>query len=123
MPNNKPAGQRAVAAQRAAKEVSDEAAHYAARAAGDAASTAYLHPLAKATQVAHILRASACAARAAELRAGGDPDVGEALIEKARERATPVLLDVLNRYPRAPEGKTRVTDLMKTLDNSLRKAR
>jgi hypothetical protein len=89
-------------------------------AAGDAAAAAYLHPLANATQVGHILRAAANAARAAELSAAGDPDVGDALIEQARRRATPALIDVLNRYPLAPVGKSRVAHLMKTLDTSLR---
>ncbi len=110
----------AAAAHQAAREVSDEAAQHAARAAGDAAAAAYLHPLANATQVGHILRAAAGAARAAELRAGGNPGVGDALIELARERASLVLVDVLNRYPVAPAGKSRVAELMKTLDNSLR---
>lgn len=103
-------------AHRAAKA----AASHAARAAGDAASAAYLHPLAKATQVGHILRATASAARAAELRAEDDPAVGEAVIQQARQRATPVLIDVLGRYPLAPMGKSRVAYLMKALDNSLR---
>lgn len=93
---------------------------HAARAAGDAASAAYLHPLAKATQVGHILRAAASAARAAELSAGDDPDVGSALIEQARRRANPVLVDVLSRYPFGSVGKSRVAHLMKTLDASLR---
>ena len=35
----------------------------AALACGDAAAAAYLHPIAQATQVGHILRAAACAAR------------------------------------------------------------
>lgn len=113
----------AVAAHRAAREVSDEAAQHAARAAGDAAAAAYLHPLAKATQVGHILRAAAGAARAAEVRAGDNPDVGDALLEQARERATQLLVDVLHRYPLAPMGKNRVAELMTTLDNSLRTPR
>lgn len=65
----------ALDAHRAAKDVADEAAQHAARAAGDAAAAAYLHPLAKATQVRHILGAPASAARAAELSAGDDPKV------------------------------------------------
>ncbi len=39
------------------------------------------------------------AARAAEMSAGDDPGVGSALIEQARRRASPVLVDVLSRYP------------------------
>lgn len=44
----------ALEAHRAAKDSSVRAAHHAAMAAGDAAASAYLHPLAKATQVGHI---------------------------------------------------------------------
>ena len=89
-------------------------------AADDAAAAAYLHPLAKATQVGHILRAAANAARAAELKAGDDTYVGEASLENARRRATPALVDVLCRYPEAPTANGRVAQLMKMLDNSLR---
>ncbi|GGV36887.1 putative immunity protein [Streptomyces spectabilis] len=110
-------------AHRAAKEAATEAACLAARAAGDAAAAAYLHPLAKATQVGHILRAAACAARVAELKAGDDPAVGLQQIELAERRATPVLVDVLGRYPLAPVGKSRVAQLMSLLDASLRAAR
>ncbi len=52
----------ALDAHRAAKEAADEAAQHAARSAGDAAAAAYLHPLARATPVGHILRAAASAA-------------------------------------------------------------
>ncbi|WP_425825005.1 putative immunity protein [Streptomyces fractus] len=112
----------ALDAHRAAAEADTEAVRLAARAAGDAASAAYLHPIAKATQVGHILRAAACAARVAELAAGGDPAAGERDIERARQRATPVLVDVLGRYPGAPQGKGRVAHLMSALDASLRGA-
>lgn len=110
-------------AHRAAKEAGTEAARLAARSAGDAASAAYLHPIAKATQVGHILRAAASAARVAELNAGGDPAVGDMMIDQARQRATPTLIDVLRRYPLAPTAKNRVAQLMSTLDASLRASR
>jgi len=80
-------------AHRAAKEAATVVARLAARAAGDAASAAYLHPIAKAHQVGHILRAAACAARIAELNAGDDPDTGIKAVEEARQRATPVLIE------------------------------
>lgn len=112
----------ALDAHRAAKDASTPAAKHAAHAAGDAASAAYLHPLAKATQVGHILRAAANAARALELAAGDEPSAGDQHIEQARQRATPVLVDVLERYPLAPTGKSRVAQLMKTLDTALRRA-
>lgn len=110
-------------AHRAAKEASSEAARRAVQAAGDAAAAAYLHPLAKSTQVGHILRAAANAARVAELGAGDGPAAGEHAIERALDRATPALIDILLRYPAAPVGKSRVAQLMTTLDSQLRAAR
>lgn len=107
-------------AHRAARAAAGEAAGHAARAAGDAASAAYLHPLAQATQVGHILRASAHAARAAELHAGDDRAVGDAVIRQASQRATPTLSSILGRYPPAPVGRSRLAHLMTALDTSLR---
>lgn len=109
-------------AHRAAKVAPTEISRLAAQAAGDAASAAYLHPLANAHQVGHILRAAANAARIAEVEAGDDPAVGHEMVEHARERATPALIDVLRRYPAAPTGKSRVAQLMAALDASLRAA-
>ncbi len=107
-------------ALRAAKEAATPAASHAATAAGAAAAAAYLHPLAKATQVRHILGSATHAARAAELARGDDPVVAEYVITAAATRATPVLVDVLTRYPRAETGRTRVAVLMQRLDNFLR---
>ncbi|MEW1889662.1 MULTISPECIES: putative immunity protein [unclassified Streptomyces] len=108
-------------AHRAAKDAATEAARLAAQAAGDAASAAYLHPIAKAHQVAHILRAAANAARIAEIRAGDDPGAGERAVERVREQAAPVLIDVLRRYPPALGGRSRAAQLMAALDASLRR--
>lgn len=75
------------AAMRAAQEARDAglaAATDAARAAVGAAGAGYLHPLAKATQVKHILGSAAHAARAFELSAGDDPVVGASQLEWAR---------------------------------------
>nr|WP_239521187.1 exonuclease SbcC [Blastococcus saxobsidens] len=110
----------AVEAHRAARSATSEAAAHAARAAGDAAAAAYLHPLAKATQVGHILGSAARAARAAEAAAGDDPSVGDEWIERARRRATPRLVEVLRRYPSAPTGAGRVARLLSALDTGLR---
>ena len=107
-------------AHRAGKETSDEAAGHAARAAGDACAAAYLHPLAKATQVRHILGAAAHAARAGEAARDGDAVVGEYLLVASQKRATPELVEILLRYPRAPEGRNRVAVLMRRLDSLLR---
>lgn len=109
-------------AHRAAAVAPSEAARLAAQAAGDAASAAYLHPIAKAHQVGHILRASANAARIAELAAGDDPAAGLAAVEAAaaRARTMPVVVDVLRRYPPAPAGRSRQAVLLAALDAALR---
>ena len=104
-------------AHRAAKEAPSEAARLAARSAGDAASAAYLHPLADAAQVGHILRAAASVAPIAEI---SEPGASVASLDRAVERASPVLIDVLARYPVVPAGKNRVAELMSTLDSRLR---
>ena len=107
-------------AGRAAADAGTPAASHAATAAGDACAAAYLHPLARPTQVRHILGAAAHAARAAELARGDDAVVGEYMLDAAVRRITPEVLDVLTRYPRAPEGRTRVAVLMRRLDSLLR---
>jgi hypothetical protein len=111
----------ALDAHRAAKGAPTGAAKHAAHAAGDAASAAYLHPFAKADQLGHILRADAHAAYAEELLTG-DPSLGVRRIACAAARATPLLVDVLRRYPRAPVGRTRVSVLMEALDDELRRS-
>ena len=114
----------ALAAQRAARDAetaNTAAVGDAARAAMCAASAAYLHPLAEAHQVKHILGAAAYAARATELLAGDDRTVGAASIEQAHRRATPAVVDVLKRYPAAPPGGGRVGELMRALDEALRR--
>ncbi len=108
------------AALKAARDADTAAAGDAARAAMCAASAAYLHPLADAHQVKHILGAAAHAARAAELIAGDDRDVGAHHIEQAHRRATLAVVDVLKRYPAAPPGGGRVGKLLRDLDEALR---
>ncbi|MGA4543482.1 putative immunity protein [Uniformispora flossi] len=108
------------AAHKAARDADTAAAGDAARAAMSAASAAYLHPLADAHQVKHILGAAAHAARAAELAAGGHRAVGAAHVGKARRRAAPGVLDVLRRYPPPPPGGGRVGELLRELDTALR---
>jgi hypothetical protein len=108
------------AALKAAGEAGTAAAGDAARAAMAAASAAYLHPLADAHQVKHILGAAAHVARAAELAAGDDREVGAERIEQARRRATPDVVEVLGRYPAALAGGGRVGELLRELDAALR---
>lgn len=112
------------AAQRAAREAADAghpAAADAARAATAAAGAAFLHPLAKATQVKHILGSAAHAARAFELAAGDDPAIGDAHVARARRLASSTVVDVLGRYPAAPAGGGRVGELTRRLDVLLRR--
>ncbi|MDP9794777.1 hypothetical protein J2S43_003289 [Catenuloplanes nepalensis] len=104
------------AAQRAYQEARDggaPAAAEAARAALAAASAPFLHPLAKATQVLHILGAAGHAAHAREL------DGGAASIDQARVLAGPIVARVLARYPPAPPGRGRAGELIRTLDAAL----
>jgi hypothetical protein len=111
------------AAHRAAQEARDAgqaAASDAARAAGHAVGAAFLHSLAKATQVTHILGSAAHAARAFELAAGDDPAAGAGHIARARNLAPPAVVDVLGRYPLPPRGGGRVGELLRQLDASLR---
>ncbi len=107
-------------AHRAGREAPNDAARHAAIAAGDAAASAYLHPLADAAQVRHILGAAAHAARAAELARGDDPVVAEYMLYGAARRMAPAVRDVLGRYPRAASGRTRVAVLMARLDSLIR---
>jgi hypothetical protein len=111
------------AAHRAAQDAraaGQAAASDATRAALAAAGAAFLHPMAKATQVKHILGSGAHAARAVELSAGDDPVVGNAHIAQLRILARPVVVDVLKRYPVAPRGGGRVGELIRQLDGSQR---
>lgn len=85
-----------------------------------AASAAYLHPLDNARQVKHILGAAVHAARAAEILADDDRMVGADHIELARRSTTPIVIDVLSRYPTAPPGGGRVGELLRDLDEALR---
>ncbi|HEU4545586.1 MAG TPA: exonuclease SbcC [Microlunatus sp.] len=112
----------ALDAHRAAAEATTERARLAARCAGDAAAAAYLHPIARASQVGHILRAAATVARLAELGADVDADAAARSLQRSRLRATPVLVDVLRRYPRPSTraGSARVAVLMAELDAALR---
>ncbi|NLE79812.1 MAG: exonuclease SbcC [Rhodococcus sp.] len=112
----------APAAHRAAKDAPSAVAFHAAMAAGDAAASAYLHPLADPAQVGHILRASAHAARAAELARPDFPHAVDASLDDAIRRATPTLVSVLSRYPATEisQGSNRIAQLVHQLDTALR---
>ncbi|HYQ73877.1 putative immunity protein [Cellulomonas sp.] len=110
----------AFAAHRAARDVATEPAQLAALACGDASAAAYLHPIARATQVGHILRAAACAARVAEVRTSA---AGDEVVRALAERAAPPVPEVLARYPAAPRGRTRLSELVCALDAAIRDGR
>ncbi len=111
------------AALRAAGEARDAghlAAAAAARAAAAAAGSAYLHPLAKATQVKHILGPAAYATLAFELCTDHGPTIADKHLENARTRADSIIVEVLRRFPLAPSGDGRVGELIRQLDVALR---
>jgi hypothetical protein len=89
------------------------------RATPRAAGAAFLHPLAQASQVKHLLGSAAQAARAFELSAGDDPTGGADHLAQERSLAPPVVVDVLRRFPAAPCGSGRVGALIRQLDASL----
>jgi hypothetical protein len=113
----------ALAAHRAARDAHAgelAAAAAAARAAGHAAASAYLHPLAKAHQVMHILGSAVHAARAIELAGDDARRVGFDPVERAVDLATPIVVRVLARYPSAPRRGGRAGELLQRLDASVR---
>lgn len=108
------------AAYAAAREAESATAANAAYAASHAAAAAYLHPLADAHQVKHILGAAAHQALALELDASGDRDVGEARVLWAADVASHSVRSVLLRFPLAPLGAGRFNELLYRLDAQLR---
>lgn len=108
----------ALAAHRAAKDVESAAAH-AAMSAGDAAASAYLHPLADSAQVGHILRGPAHCVLAQANRTDRPMSRATAM-ETVRRFVTPTVIDVLLRYPHATVGRLEVGVVMGELDTALR---
>ena len=108
----------ALAAHRAAKEVGPPAVH-AAMAAGDAAASAYLHPLADAAQVGHILRGPAYCVLALQHRPV-EPLTRSDAVAAVLQYASPQVIHVLLRYPRVRTRRQEVTSVMGDLDARLR---
>lgn len=109
----------APAAHRAAKDAGSDAAAHAAMAAGDAAASAYLHPLADVAQVGHILRGPAHCVLALELRPHAALARTEAEDMMVYE-ANPTVVTVLKRYPPVEPSTRPVTQVMYNLDSRLR---
>lgn len=118
-PRSKALRTAAWAAYRAALDASDAVASNAAHAASAACGAAFLHPIATATQVKHVVGSAAYAARAVELDTG-DPREADGVVGRAAHDASPVVVDVLRRYPAAPSGGGRVGELVRALDGALR---
>jgi hypothetical protein len=111
----------AFAALAAAREVGDPVATAAARSAGLAAASAYMHPLATPDQAKHALGPAVYGARARESAAADDPSVGDEEIRWAIEHASPVVRDVVRRYPGRGAGRSRLDALYYQLDAGLRR--
>jgi len=110
---------RAVAwgALKAARDVGNAAAA-SARAAGLAAGTAYLHPIATVHQTKHIHGPATYAARARQLARGN----GDEEIEHAIATVPPEVRTLLRRYPaRAAGSKGALDALLYRLDVGLRR--
>lgn len=111
----------ALAALAAAREVEDPAATAAARAAGYAAATAFMHALATLDQAKHVLGPATYAARARELAAADDPGIGDKAIRWAIEHASPTVREVVGRMPARGTGRSRLDVLYHQLDAGLRR--
>lgn len=111
----------AMAAHAAARAADDPAAAAAARAAGAAAASAYTHPLVDVHQTKHIVGPAAYAALALELEASGDSTIGDAEVARALASAPPEAAEVLGHMPAREPGRSRLDELMYTLDAGLRR--
>jgi len=111
----------ALAALAAAREVGDPVATAAARAAGYAAASPYIHALATPHQAKHIHGPALSQAQARELAAGGDPGVGDEEIRWAIEHASPALREVVRRFPVSSPVRSRLGALRHQLDAGLRR--
>ncbi|WP_331766212.1 putative immunity protein [Embleya sp. NBC_00896] len=110
----------AFAALAAARDVGDPAATAAARAAGYAAATPYIHPLATPHQAKHALGPAMYVALARELAAGNDTGVGDEEIRWAIEHAPTAVREVVRQMPVFVPGRSRLDALRHQLDAALR---
>lgn len=109
----------ALAALAAARDVNDASAMAAARAAAFAASTAYTKALANPHHAKHALGPAVYAALAREL-ATGRPEAGDEEILWAINHASPVVREIVSRWPARVPGRTRLNTLFYQLDSGLR---
>jgi hypothetical protein len=114
----------ALAALKAGREV-DEPSKYAARAATLAASIAYTHTdlqtgLQGVRQARHVLGPAVYAALAIETATDGDPEVGDAVVQRAIRSAPPEVRLLLSHMPPQPKENGRLGVLFSDLDSALR---
>jgi hypothetical protein len=114
----------AMSALRAGKVV-DEPSKYAAHAATLAASVAYTHTdlqtgLPGIRQARHLLGSAVYAALALETAAGGDPKVGDDVVQRAIESAPTQVRHLLKHMPPQPKENGRLGVLFSDLDSALR---
>ena len=109
------------AAYAAAREVGDPAAAAAARAAGVAAASPFIHARVTPQQAKHALGSAMYAARARELAADDDPGVGDEEIRWAIEHASPAVREIVRRMPVRDPGRSRLDALLCQLDAGLRR--
>ncbi len=107
------------AAQAAAREISDPAATAAARAAAAAAGAAYLHPIATAHQLNHILAPAGYAALALTLRSGAR--VGDMEIDSAIASAPSAVRNLIAQLPPRTPSRTALGRLFHRLDSGVRR--
>ena len=108
------------AAYAAARDGGDPAAAAAARSAGVAAGTAYMHDSVDVDQVKHVLGPAMYAALARELDANNDPTAAAAEIRWAIDHAAPAVRALLRRMPARGPGRTRQDALYFELDEGMR---
>ena len=92
----------------------------AARSAGVAAGTAYMHDSVDVDQVKHVLGPAMYAALARELDANNDPTAAAAEIRWAIDHAAPAVRALLRRMPARGPGRTRQDALYFELDEGMR---
>lgn len=108
----------AMDAHRAGTAAGPGAAGYAGLAASQVAASAYLHPLAQASQVKHLLGSAAYATAAIE---AAEPDRREGFEGWVVQNAPTTVISVLRRFPSAPGGGGRPGELLRLLDDLLRR--
>lgn len=111
----------AMDAHRASMQATDAAASAAAKAASLAAASAFTHPFSDIYQARHILGSAANSAFAIELSFKENSQVGAKEIEWAVINADYKVVQILRKMPEQTGQGRRLDELMKMLDQLLRK--